>query len=351
MDITNENINNLYNWQEEYIFKIEKREKKDFKTISNYLAVLNNFIEFIDNHNISEIKNINIDTILDYLDHRDKMYKENEKLRFIKKYSLDILKNNDKKLINDFVKNDIKDLSKNTKLNEIKAIKIFIGYIEDYSYMKKDLKTIDFPYLKWARIKLKSERKQIKEYDIESIHLIIKYLQKRIASGRSRFDYSLSFAFKLCLFAGLRATEACNIRLMDFGKKRKSNKGDIKIDVTIRGKGNTLFTVPIGYDYIKKEIAYFNRNIKNDRELLFKTSTNKDFTRFTFYRDMEKVSVKLDLNKKSLHGFRHTYARLLNENGVDISVIQALLRHTSIATTQIYTGVSAKRVDDATNIM
>jgi len=343
-------VNNLYDWQELYEIKLA-REKKDIKTEENYLRVVSNFINFINLEKILDISQISTGTILDYLNNRDKIHREKEKLKFIKKYSLDISKKPDKKLIDDFVTNDIKDLSKNTKLNDIKAIKIFISFIEEESYLRKDITTVDFSYLKWSRIRLKSERKQRKEYDIETLQTILKYLHKRIATGRSRFDYSLSLAFRLCLFGGLRATEACNMRLMDFGKKRKTKKGELKIDVTSRGKGGTLLSVPVGYEYIKKEISYFNRSITNERELLFKTVTGKDFTRYTLYRDIEKLVKKLDIKEKGIHRARHTLAKLLNESGVDISVIQVIMRHTSIATTQIYTGVSAKRVDDATNIM
>lgn len=323
--ITDEN--DLYQWQELYIERIVDQQKDD-KTVDNYNRVLTCFIEYTKDRKIIDLSDIDTSLIQSYLKFRDDQHAEKLKQQKSKK--------------------EISDLSKNTKLNEIKAIRIFTGFIADESYEKRDLKTIDFPYLKYERIKLKSQRKQRKEYDPETIVEFLKYLQKRIASGRTYFDYSISLAFKLCLFGGLRATESCTIRLQDFSKKRKTKDGEVKIDVTIRGKGNTLFSVPINYEHIKKEISFFNRKVKNDNEQIFKTRTGKDFTRHTFYRDMEKVAAELSIKNKALHALRHTLAAILNNQGVDISVIQVILRHTSISTTQIYTGVSTSRVDEAT---
>ena len=55
----------------------------------------------------------------------------------------------------------------------------------------------------------------------------------------------------------------------------------------------------------------------------------------------------LDMKKYSVHKLRHTAATLMYQNGVDIRALQVLLGHESISTTEIYTHVDNKQIEDA----
>ncbi|MBR2281431.1 MAG: tyrosine-type recombinase/integrase, partial [Spirochaetales bacterium] len=67
----------------------------------------------------------------------------------------------------------------------------------------------------------------------------------------------------------------------------------------------------------------------------------------TVHSIFDKYSERLGLSKKfTPHVFRHSFATHLLDNDSDIRVVQVLLGHESIGTTQIYTHVTSKRLED-----
>ena len=140
---------------------------------------------------------------------------------------------------------------------------------------------------------------------------------------------------------GLRVSECCNL---------KTNQVNISDGfVKVLGKGNKERVVPIPYDTLQVMKKYY----MNVRPLWLKKSSNYFFiNKFSkkIYSEyvqtmLAKSIIKADINKKlTPHKLRHSYATHLLEGGADLRVIQELLGHSDISTTEIYTHVESERL-------
>ena len=84
---------------------------------------------------------------------------------------------------------------------------------------------------------------------------------------------------------------------------------------------------------------------KNDSKKLFINKKGQKITRQKVYELSQKIG-KIIEKHISPHVFRHSFATHLLENGADLRVVQELLGHSSVSTTQLYTHVSKKRLKD-----
>lgn len=142
---------------------------------------------------------------------------------------------------------------------------------------------------------------------------------------------------------GLRVSELVELKINDFDIKNKY--------LECTGKGSKDRIVPLGKkacEAIKKYlperdyiIAKFNINSKK----LLISASGKIATRqeiYTFIHEQGKILHKTI----SPHTLRHSFATHLLENGADLRVVQELLGHSDVATTQLYTHISKKRLKD-----
>lgn len=142
---------------------------------------------------------------------------------------------------------------------------------------------------------------------------------------------------------GLRVSELVNLNVSNIDLNAKY--------LECTGKGSKERVVPIG----KKAILAVNNylpqrkfllqkyNLKTNRLLICengKTATRQDI--YTFVHEQGKF-----LNKSiSPHTLRHSFATHLLENGADLRVVQELLGHSDVSTTQLYTHISKKRLKE-----
>jgi integrase/recombinase XerD len=121
--------------------------------------------------------------------------------------------------------------------------------------------------------------------------------------------------------------------------------------VRVLGKGSKERLVPIGRPALSAISAWIvrgrpalfegNRTSRDDAEALFVSSRGRRLSRQGAYVIVQTHAVAAGLAEKvSPHVLRHTFATHLLEHGADIRVVQELLGHASITTTQIYTRVS-----------
>ncbi len=148
---------------------------------------------------------------------------------------------------------------------------------------------------------------------------------------------------ELLYSCGLRVTELCELKLSNL----YFNEGFIRVT----GKGEKQRLVPISGRAIAEIEAYFeDRNrieIKPGYEdyLFISERLKKSISRIMVFHIIKELSALVGIKKNiSPHTFRHSFATHLLEGGANLRVIQAMLGHESIATTEIYTHIDRSRL-------
>ena len=135
---------------------------------------------------------------------------------------------------------------------------------------------------------------------------------------------------------GLRVSELTSLQLSNIHFK----EGYLKVI----GKGDKERLAPIGGRAIKYLTLYINevrnhQTIKKGHEdFVFLNNRGAKLTRVMIFLIIQKLTEEIGLKKKiSPHTFRHSFATHLIEGGADLRVVQEMLGHESITTTEIYT--------------
>lgn len=141
---------------------------------------------------------------------------------------------------------------------------------------------------------------------------------------------------RLLISTGLRIGEITRVRLVDV-----SSGGSC---IRVRGKGDRERCVYVGNDALLLDLnTYLEQRWQRamPTDYLFINARGKRLTEPAFRKRLRTVSIELGIAPHlTPHRFRHSAATMLIEEGVDIRLVQRLLGHASIATTEIYTKVS-----------
>lgn len=146
---------------------------------------------------------------------------------------------------------------------------------------------------------------------------------------------------ELLYASGLRATELCGLKLRD---------ANLQVGwVRVLGKGHKERIVPLGNaaaEAIARYVAETRPKFERGKsEFLFLSRTGKPLERVGLWMLVEKYGRKSGLLKDiSPHVLRHCFASHLVSGGADLRIVQELLGHADISTTQIYTHVDADRL-------
>jgi integrase/recombinase XerD len=149
---------------------------------------------------------------------------------------------------------------------------------------------------------------------------------------------------ELMYACGLRASEAIDLEVHDV---------DLRHGVLrARGKGSKERLVPVGRSAITAVRTYLQRGrpelvgLREERRL-FVNRRGSGLTRQGLYKIVQRHARAVGLaDKMSPHTLRHTFATHLLAGGCDLRALQEMLGHADIATTQIYTHLSAERLKD-----
>ncbi len=118
----------------------------------------------------------------------------------------------------------------------------------------------------------------------------------------------------------------------------------------VMGKGSKERAVPIGESAVDCIRQYLDRSrpflLKGtSSDVLFLSSRRRPMTRQMFWERIKGYAVRSGIGKNvSPHTLRHSFATHLLDNGADLRAVQAMLGHSDISTTQIYTHVSRERL-------
>jgi len=163
------------------------------------------------------------------------------------------------------------------------------------------------------------------------------------ADGDEPLELRNRAMLELLYGSGLRISELIGIRL-----------GDLHLNmgfINVLGKGNKERIVPLGEEgryalrrYLDKGRPFLK---KVDGDIVFVNNRGSSISRVGFYKTLKKLTTKAGITKEvSPHTLRHSFASHLLENGVNLRMVQELLGHEDISTTQIYTHINQKHLKE-----
>ncbi len=147
---------------------------------------------------------------------------------------------------------------------------------------------------------------------------------------------------ELLYATGLRVSELVGLRMPDINLERGF--------LIVMGKGAKERAVPMGelaIAAIKQYLAGARQALLKgkDSDRLFISSKQRGITRQMFWERIKFYTVQAGIGKNiSPHTLRHSFATHLLDNGADLRAVQAMLGHSDMSTTQIYTHVSRERL-------
>ena len=169
---------------------------------------------------------------------------------------------------------------------------------------------------------------------------------RQLSSFRRFFRYFMRDRTMLeVLYAtGLRVSELVNLR-----------QGQINLNqgvIRILGKGDRERLIPLGEEAMRA-LKEFNRGARGEillerqTDYMFPTRRGDRMTRQAFWHIIKRYARKAGIAKElSPHTLRHAFATHLLNHGADLRVVQMLLGHSDLSTTQIYTHVARERLKE-----
>ena len=143
---------------------------------------------------------------------------------------------------------------------------------------------------------------------------------------------------------GLRVSELVNLKLAAVNL----NQGVLRIV----GKGDRERLIPLGEEAVEWVQQFLQGPrveilLERQTDYLFPTRRGDRMTRQAFWHIIKRYAKKANVEKElSPHTLRHAFATHLLNNGADLRVVQMLLGHSDLSTTQIYTHVARERLKD-----
>lgn len=246
--------------------------------------------------------------------------------------TLEHLSNVDLSLIYDYINylNRERGNSASTRARKIASLKSF------YKYICNKAKLLEInPTAELESIKINKQLPKHFTLD-DSLSLL-----SSVDSRNSERDYCILTLFLNC---GMRLAELVGINITDIQDDK----------LTVIGKGGkerTIYLNDACLDSIKEYLTIRNKITitARDRNALFVSERGTRISRRTVQYTVEKYvrKIGLDPRKYTTHKLRHTAATLMHQSGVDIRVLQEILGHKQLSTTEIYTHVSSERMKDA----
>jgi site-specific recombinase XerD len=225
------------------------------------------------------------------------------------------------------------NIKKNTQNYHLIALRTFLKYL-----IKNDVKTLEPDKIELAK-QMPRQVEFLEGNDLEKI--LEAPLQETIDSKQGLRDKAL---LETLFSTGLRVSELAKLKIDDI------NLG--KPEFTVRGKGSKVrlvFLSETARHWIKK---YLNdRHDTNPHLFVGQSKINEGSDKPLTSRSIERLVGRYArlagiMKKVTPHTLRHSYATDLLLNGADIRSVQAMLGHSSITTTQVYTHITDNQLRD-----
>ena len=286
----------------DYIEHLEVEGGRSAHTAENYTLYLERFIEFTNDITVDKITS-----------------------EIIRKYRL---------WLNRYKNSNGDELSTITQSYHLIALRGFLNYLS-----KRDI-----PSLSPEKIELpKVSRRQVTFLSFDEVEQILAQIKTDTTTGlRDRAIVELLFS------SGLRISELVNLNRDHINTKRQ--------EFTVRGKGQKDRPVFISENASMHINNYLKTRADSLPPLFISYSRNNEATNTGDYKRLGARSIQRIINKYTLlagitkhvspHTMRHSFATDLLMNGADIRSVQAMLGHSSISTTQVYTHVTDQHLHE-----
>jgi len=286
----------------DYIEHIEVEGGRSAHTAENYSLYLERFVEFSDNVAVDKITT-----------------------ELVRKYRL---------WLNRYKNSNDDELATITQSYHLIALRGFLNYLS-----KRDI-----PSLSPEKIELpKVSRRQVTFLHYDEVEMLIEQIDSSTPTGlRDRAIIELLFS------SGLRVSELVNLNRDHINTTRR--------EFMVRGKGQKdrpIFISKVAADYIEE---YLDTRTDSLQPLFVSYSRNNQVSNDGDYRRLTSRSIQRIINKYvkmagitkhvSPHTLRHSFATDLLMNGADIRSVQAMLGHSNISTTQVYTHVTDQHLKE-----
>lgn len=226
---------------------------------------------------------------------------------------------------------DQKVLSNATIARKLSSLRSFYRYLNSYFHIEKN------PFLYFKAPKQSRKIPEFLFYD-EMDTFLSSFQLDDDAQLRDRAMFELMYA------SGLRVSELTQLTLKDIDFTNQI--------VKIHGKGDKERIVPF-YDVACIMVQRYINEVRckwcrGDHDIVFVNQKGAKLTSRGVQYRMELAEKQLQLPMHlHPHMFRHSFATHLLDNGADLRVVQELLGHASLSTTQIYVHVSKERLKDS----
>src|SRR6478609_2053225 len=222
-------------------------------------------------------------------------------------------------------------LSSESMYLEIAALRAFYRYAEEEKLLPRNVaENLSLPR-RWKRLP-----KSLSNTEIDAL-----LAPAQPVTPQSLCDEAI---LELAYAAGLRRSELCGLRLEQLHLEAGF--------INVIGKGNKERVVPVG----SKAVEALNRYLTSGRPKLVKprspanvflTSRGSAFASITMWAHIKARVKRAGVGRNiTPHMLRHSFATHLLEHGADLRVIQEMLGHANISTTEVYTHVTGQRLLD-----
>lgn len=242
----------------------------------------------------------------------------------------DLLINADREVIKSYLSNlEVREISPRSRARLLSSLRLFYSYLVREKFVEVDpVSLIDAPKLG------RSLPKILTEEDVDS--LLMSPDTSTLLGLRDRVLFEVLYA------TGLRVSELVGLELTQVNL--------LQGVIRVTGKGNKERLIPLGEEAISWIEKYIN-SVRADilkgqvTDALFVTKRGGAMTRQAFWYLIKRYAFQAEITSEiSPHTLRHAFATHLLNHGADLRVVQMLLGHSDLSTTQIYTHVANERL-------
>lgn len=210
-----------------------------------------------------------------------------------------------------------------SKKLHISILKTFFVFITE-----NNSDNVDYEKM-FKKMKIKVEDKEKPSFTEDEITKVLNFLEKLKKEPRNRLiNYRNALLCKVYLYSGLRVSELLPYRIVDF----KMNEEDKVYSLLVTGKGNKERFVYIPVEMIESELEIL-REERGESWPVCETRRGTIANRSNLWTILSGIFRRSGVNQRGIHILRHTFARRLVNQNINLKTISELLGHSDISIT------------------